>query len=85
MLVAETKWEVLEIGDGTTVADINDKLEITMKAPIWEHVYLKSNQFPCEAGKVYKIQLDADPGQTDFRTLIQFYGESDRSMDKYRL
>ena len=83
--MSETKWEVLEIGDGTTVADLGDKVEITMKAPIWEHVYLKSNQFPCEAGKVYKIKIDADPGKTDFRTLIQFYGDSDRSMDKYRL
>ena len=83
--MSETKWEVLEIGDGTTVADLWDKVEITMKAPIWEHVYLKSNQFPCEAGKVYKIKIDADPGKTDFRTLIQFYGDSDRGMDKYRL
>ena len=83
--MAETKWEILEIGEGTTVKDSGDKLEISMKAPIWEHVYLKSNQFPCEAGKVYKIKIDADKGKTDFRTLIQLYGDSGRSMDKYRL
>lgn len=83
--MAETKWEILEIGEGTTINENGGKLNINMVAPIWEHVYLKSNQFPCEARKVYKIKIDADKGKSDFRTLIQFYGESGRSMDKYRL
>ena len=83
--MAETTWEILEIGDGTTVSENGGKTNIDMVAPIWEHVYLKSNRFPCEEKKVYKIKIDADKGKSDCRTLIQMYGESGRSMDKYRL
>lgn len=84
MKMPETKWTTMEIGEGVTLTEKGSKLDIDMKAPIWEHVYLKSNEFPCEAKKVYKIKIDADKGKTDFRTLIQFYGDSSRGADKYR-
>ncbi|MBE6688161.1 MAG: carbon-nitrogen hydrolase family protein [Ruminococcaceae bacterium] len=73
----DTKWNVIEKNDSVIVEENAGKLLLRMNSDVWSHINLVSNYFDCEQNKIYKINIDADGGKTDFRTLVQFFNKND--------
>lgn len=68
-----TVWTVGDAGRGITTMDLGDRLLFDMKTNMWTRVHLRSNRFPCEENKVYKLHIDINSGVAEIYFSVQWY------------
>ena len=78
-----TEWTVGDTGKGITTIDLGDRMMFDMKTNMWTRIHLRSNPFPCEENKVYKINIDANGSADEIRFTVQWYC-GDQNMFGYR-
>ena len=79
-----TQWTVGDAGKGITTMDLGDRLMFDMKTNLWTRIHLRSNTFPCEENKVYKIHIDVNGAADKIRFTVQWYSAEENNMLSYR-
>ena len=81
--MAKTNWNIVATyEERVNVTEVNGKLLTEFKTDMWTRIWLRSDKFPCEENKKYKMNIDANPGNAKVKYLVNWYDET--GYRKYR-
>ena len=72
--MAKTTWNIVATYEGrVTTNEVHGKLLAEFKTDMWTRIWFRSDKFPCQENKKYKISIDACPGNTKVKYLVNWY------------
>ena len=72
--MAKTTWNIVATYEGrVTTNEVQGKLLTEFKTDMWTRIWFRSDKFPCQENKKYKISIDACPGNTKVKYLVNWY------------